>query len=153
MKFECEPFFSSRNVIEIIDQMICSCSSYYLQSISPGAVKTEIFKPEIMELIQNIPFLEPEDVSEACLYALRTRPHVQVSNKTTIIVRSKKYKHIHKFNSICLYLFLGSRTHNQASRRACMNLQTEIVVSIKCLKYYFIHELFRNYNFPNFFLL
>ncbi|XP_031628689.1 farnesol dehydrogenase [Contarinia nasturtii] len=47
-------------------------------SISPGAVKTEIFKPEILELIQNIPFLDPEDVSQAVMYALATREHVQV---------------------------------------------------------------------------
>lgn len=48
------------------------------QSISPGAVKTEIFKPELLDLLPNIPFLDPEDVSQAVMYALATRPHVQV---------------------------------------------------------------------------
>lgn len=51
---------------------------FFLQSISPGAVRTEIFKPEMLELIQNIPFLNPEDVSQAALYAISTPPHVQV---------------------------------------------------------------------------
>lgn len=50
----------------------------FSQSISPGAVKTEIFKPELLDLLPNIPFLDPEDVSQAVMYALATRPHVQV---------------------------------------------------------------------------
>lgn len=41
-------------------------------------MKTEIFKPELMELVANIPFLDPEDVSQAVMYALSTKPHVQV---------------------------------------------------------------------------
>lgn len=49
------------------------------QSISPGAVKTEIFKPELLEMLPDIPFLDAEDVSQAAMYALSTRPHVQVS--------------------------------------------------------------------------
>lgn len=51
---------------------------FSLKSISPGAVRTEIFKPEVMEIIQNIPFLDPEDVSQAVMYAIATKPHVQV---------------------------------------------------------------------------
>lgn len=50
----------------------------YLQSISPGAVKTEIFSPELLEMLAHIPFLDAEDVSQAVMYALSTRPHVQV---------------------------------------------------------------------------
>lgn len=49
-----------------------------MQSISPGAVRTEIFKPELLPLLKDIPFLNPEDVSQAVLYAIATPPHVQV---------------------------------------------------------------------------
>lgn len=44
-------------------------------------MKTEIFKPEVLELIQDIPFLDPEDISQAVIYALSTRPHVQVKTE------------------------------------------------------------------------
>lgn len=33
---------------------------------------------ETFELIKNSPALDPEDVSQSVLYALSTRPHVQV---------------------------------------------------------------------------
>ena len=44
-----------------------------LQSISPGAVKTEIlnFPPEV-------PVLESEDIANAVVYCLQTPPHVQI---------------------------------------------------------------------------
>lgn len=41
-------------------------------------MKTEIFKPELLELLPNIPFLNSEDVSQAVMYAIATPPHVQV---------------------------------------------------------------------------
>lgn len=44
------------------------------QSISPGAVKTEIADFSNVE----IPLLNPEDIAQAVLYALSTPPHVQV---------------------------------------------------------------------------
>lgn len=62
----------------LISKLIHMYVNMYKQSISPGAVKTEIFKPELLELLENIPFLEAEDVSEAVMFALATRPHVQV---------------------------------------------------------------------------
>jgi NADP+-dependent farnesol dehydrogenase len=54
-----------------------------LQSLSPGAVKTEIMiasgheemGPEIFD---HMPFLESKDIAEAVLYILGTPPHVQV---------------------------------------------------------------------------
>lgn len=51
------------------------------QSVSPGAVKTEMFLPEHDELLagDSFPLLEAEDVSQAVLYAISTPPHVQVS--------------------------------------------------------------------------
>jgi NADP+-dependent farnesol dehydrogenase len=54
-----------------------------LQSLSPGAVKTEIivasghtnFDPE---LLKQMPWLESKDIADAVLYILGTPPHVQV---------------------------------------------------------------------------
>jgi NADP-dependent 3-hydroxy acid dehydrogenase YdfG len=54
-----------------------------LQSLSPGAVKTEFaiaagyqnFDPEIFN---QVPFLESKDIVDAVLYILGTPPHVQV---------------------------------------------------------------------------
>jgi NADP+-dependent farnesol dehydrogenase len=56
---------------------------FYLQSISPGLVKTEIldvsgiaFPSE--NVYRNYAHLEAKDVAEAVLYVLGTPPHVQV---------------------------------------------------------------------------
>jgi NADP+-dependent farnesol dehydrogenase len=54
-----------------------------LQSISPGAVKTEILiasghQDLEPEMSKNIPFLESKDIADAVLYILGTPPHVQV---------------------------------------------------------------------------
>lgn len=51
------------------------------KSISPGAVKTEIFgpdTPELQAMLKDFPILQSEDVSAAVLYVLGTPPHVQV---------------------------------------------------------------------------
>lgn len=59
-----------------------SLITLFPQSISPGAVKTEIFLPEQVEALKqhSIPMLESEDVSQAVLYAIATPAHVQVKN-------------------------------------------------------------------------
>lgn len=55
-----------------------------MKSISPGAVKTEIaiasgMDPKIFEeAYKNVPFLDSKDISQAVVYALGTKPHVQV---------------------------------------------------------------------------
>lgn len=50
-----------------------------LQSISPGLIKTNIAKgANFGNFFDEIPALEPEDIAEALLYALSTRPEVQV---------------------------------------------------------------------------
>lgn len=49
---------------------------YDLQSISPGATRTEIREPAYYDRISH---LQSEDVSQAVLYALATPPHVNVS--------------------------------------------------------------------------
>lgn len=45
------------------------------QSISPGLVRTEMFSEDMLSMHK---VLEPEDVSNAVIYALGTPPHVQV---------------------------------------------------------------------------
>lgn len=54
---------------------------HYLQSISPGAVKTEIFtEPQLNAFEENnFPLLNPSDISNAVLYVLGTPPHMQVN--------------------------------------------------------------------------
>lgn len=51
-----------------------------MQSISPGAVETEIFGSESLEQMKavDMDFLKSEDISNAVLYALGTPPHVQI---------------------------------------------------------------------------
>jgi NADP+-dependent farnesol dehydrogenase len=54
-----------------------------LQSLSPGAVKTEFFiasgnPNQHPELMKHVPFLESKDIADAVLYILGTPPHVQV---------------------------------------------------------------------------
>ncbi|CAH0557400.1 unnamed protein product [Brassicogethes aeneus] len=46
-------------------------------SVSPGAVETEI-GGDTQWTLKNIPILNPEDISEGIIYALSTKPHVQV---------------------------------------------------------------------------
>lgn len=52
-----------------------------IKSISPGAVKTEIFTEDQLEGFEKAaaPFLNPSDISDAILYVLGTPPHVQVN--------------------------------------------------------------------------
>lgn len=55
-----------------------------ITSISPGMVRTEIagHTPKLKERIDRMPRLEPEDVADAVIYALGTRPEVQISELT-----------------------------------------------------------------------
>ncbi|XP_055715520.1 farnesol dehydrogenase-like [Phlebotomus papatasi] len=47
-------------------------------SVSPGAVKTEIFPEDYLENFGEFPLLQPEDVSQSVLHVLGTPPHVQI---------------------------------------------------------------------------
>jgi len=54
-----------------------------LQSLSPGAVKTEFiiaagYQNMDPEKFNQIPWLESKDIADAVLYILGTPPHVQV---------------------------------------------------------------------------
>lgn len=54
----------------------------FLQSISPGAVDTEIFTPEAKKLLSQDPqftLLKTGDIVNAVVYVLSTPPHCQVS--------------------------------------------------------------------------
>lgn len=48
-----------------------------MQSVSPGAVRTEILGDAILEVLKDR-ILNPEDISAGVLFVLSTPPHVQV---------------------------------------------------------------------------
>ncbi|XP_043528569.1 farnesol dehydrogenase-like isoform X2 [Frieseomelitta varia] len=50
-----------------------------ITSISPGIVDTDIARhsPQVANALENVPALRPEDVADAVIYALGTRPEVQ----------------------------------------------------------------------------
>lgn len=54
------------------------CVMLAFQSISPGAVQTEIIPPQLAESLQDC-MLKSEDISAAVMYVLGTPPNVQVS--------------------------------------------------------------------------
>lgn len=51
----------------------------YMQSISPGAVRTEIAPAAAFDEMAKFGILNAEDVSQAVLFALGTPPHVQIA--------------------------------------------------------------------------
>ncbi|XP_058805228.1 farnesol dehydrogenase-like [Phymastichus coffea] len=55
-----------------------------ITSISPGLVKTEISKhcEALKDLFDKIPALDPTDIADALIYALGTRPEVQITEIT-----------------------------------------------------------------------
>ncbi|CAD1479988.1 unnamed protein product, partial [Heterotrigona itama] len=50
-----------------------------ITSISPGIVDTDIARhsPQVANVLKNVPALRPEDIADAVIYALGTRPEVQ----------------------------------------------------------------------------
>jgi hypothetical protein len=76
-----------------------------LQSLSPGAVKTEfiIASGHQMdpELLKHMPFLDSKDIADAVLYILGTPPHVQVwiglKNETS---GNPKYSNSHNIDPL-----------------------------------------------------
>lgn len=52
-----------------------------MQSISPGAVDTEIIPDNIRGLLGDT-LLKSEDISSGVLYAISTPPHVQIHEMT-----------------------------------------------------------------------
>jgi hypothetical protein len=57
----------------------------FFQSVSPGAVETEIIEasefPKDMEVFAGIPYLKSKDIADAVIYVLGTPPHVQVGTQ------------------------------------------------------------------------
>lgn len=56
-----------------------------ISSVSPGFVRTNIFQAagmgdNVEQVFEGWPVLEPEDVSDAVMYLLKTKSHVNVSN-------------------------------------------------------------------------
>lgn len=43
-------------------------------------METEIFSPEHLEVVKDMPHLKSEDIAAAVVYVLGTPPHVQVKN-------------------------------------------------------------------------
>lgn len=54
----------------------------FLQGICPGLVKTELGNtvPEIKNYMDTLAVILPEDIADGLMYALGTRPEVQVQN-------------------------------------------------------------------------
>ncbi|XP_073828465.1 uncharacterized protein [Musca autumnalis] len=51
-------------------------------SISPGAVRTEVFNDQSLEMMEDSPFLQAADIADAVIYCLQTPPHVQIHELT-----------------------------------------------------------------------
>ncbi|XP_011697953.1 PREDICTED: dehydrogenase/reductase SDR family member 11-like [Wasmannia auropunctata] len=53
-------------------------------SISPGIVQTNIFEHSdtMRDFIEKVPTLQPSDIADAVIYALGTRPEVQITEFT-----------------------------------------------------------------------
>ncbi|KAL6442779.1 hypothetical protein ACFW04_002682 [Cataglyphis niger] len=58
--------------------------TYSFQSISPGIVKTNIASQseKMRNIFEKIPFILPEDIADAIIYALGTRQEVQITELT-----------------------------------------------------------------------
>lgn len=69
-------------VCVFLSMQIIITDSYYpvFQSISPGLVKTNMGadSKEVMDYFKDCSFLEPKDIANGVIYALGTRPEVQV---------------------------------------------------------------------------
>lgn len=67
-------------------------SKVRVTGICPGAVNTNIFPEEIHFYVKDMARLEPANIADAVLYALRTPPHVQVSS--TILTYFSKLNNV-----------------------------------------------------------
>lgn len=74
--------------------LVFNVTRFYLQSISPGIVETDIARhtSTISKTLKNIPALRPEDIADAVIYALGTRLEVQVSLLQTLCLSYQAFK-------------------------------------------------------------
>ncbi|XP_012056348.1 PREDICTED: dehydrogenase/reductase SDR family member 11-like [Atta cephalotes] len=61
---------------------INSIMSCYHEGISPGIVSTNLAMDAINDFMQKVPSLQPKDIADALIYALGTRPEVQITQIT-----------------------------------------------------------------------
>ncbi|XP_069683512.1 farnesol dehydrogenase-like [Periplaneta americana] len=72
-------------------ELVNQKSKIRVTSISPGAVKTEIFEVsglsiDKMDEYKTMPYMESKDIADSVLYVLGTPPHVQIHELTIIPV-------------------------------------------------------------------
>ncbi|XP_058834477.1 farnesol dehydrogenase-like [Topomyia yanbarensis] len=62
-------------------ELLTENSKVKVTSISPGAVRTDIFNdPELLQ--KSIPFLEPEDIASSVVHVISTPKHVEIKELT-----------------------------------------------------------------------
>lgn len=62
-----------------------SISPCLFQSLSPGAVRTELVvkeSEELNETLAGVPLLAPKDIADAVIYLLSTPPNVEIHELT-----------------------------------------------------------------------
>ncbi|KAK7864242.1 hypothetical protein R5R35_009510 [Gryllus longicercus] len=89
-------YAASKNAVRVLTEglrreLVAANSRIRVTEISPGVVKTDIVKHTKIDEAQFFgrPFLQPEDVAEAVLFALRAPPHVQIHEMVVLPVGQK----------------------------------------------------------------
>ncbi|GLH14837.1 Dehydrogenase/reductase SDR family protein 7-like [Gryllus bimaculatus] len=79
-------YSASKHAVRVLTEglrkeLVAAKSRVRVTEVSPGFVKTDIFETSgtDMKLLENVSFLEPEDIADIVLYTLGVPPHVQVS--------------------------------------------------------------------------
>ncbi|XP_069683455.1 farnesol dehydrogenase-like [Periplaneta americana] len=81
-------YFATKHAVTALTEglrreLVQQKSKIRVTSVSPGLVKSEM-PPE--DFLKNYPYLNPEDIADAVLYALGVPPHVQVHELTVVPV-------------------------------------------------------------------
>ncbi|KOX77667.1 hypothetical protein WN51_09332 [Melipona quadrifasciata] len=83
------------------DYIIDKCVLMPRQSISPGFVDTDIatHSPHMSNALKNMLTLRPEDIADAVIYALGTRPEVQFAMSPMLLLRAHNCRVLAKTNN------------------------------------------------------
>ena len=85
---------------------------FYLQSISPGVVKTEIFDVAHIDtsVLKEMPALNPEDIASSIVHVIAAPHHVQITELTVIPLGQVQWKiiNIQFLQLIITHLYLSS---------------------------------------------